>query len=234
MAALKKIGIYNLLEIDLISKYFESLKRSQSNLKKLFLAGNNYQQKTRILITKLSLVTTLIHGLVCVFFLSSKFSSKKYNQVRKEYIRDYYRIINDFKKQFSYDKSLYILDNILCNDLINRLKYARKIYKQINRYKINCNRESIYICRALLKHNITTIDKSTNSPIVVIEKKDNIVVFGKSKEESITTCKRRFKSFIDDENSQIAQNYPSANKLAQSKIDSLIEEAKYEAHIISP
>lgn len=234
VTAFKKVGIYKSKEIELISQYYVSLKESLNHLTRLFLANDKNQKNTRFAIVRISITTTLVYGLLCNYSLGYRYSREKHSELKKNYLSDYYQIINELKEEFNYNKSLYIINNTLCKDFIFKLEFARNIYQEINKYNFNIKRESIYICRAILNRDITTVDTSTKKLVVVILNKDNIVMFGKTKEEATKNCQDRFRYFLNNSNNQLSQNFPTATKLTQNKIDKLIEETKYEVHIVSP
>ena len=223
--AFNRIGIYQESEIKLISDYYVQLRQCLNYIKRYLLEIKNNNSISLIYKnTIISLLFTQLSGILCVYKFSINYSNSNKDKLRESLISDYHKIIDYFLKKEFYCRYFCILNTKLTQDIINRFKNLRKEYRRANYLSENNEMNSIYLCRVSLNqlYSQQTVCSQTNNPMiqVLINKNDDIVTFGNSKEESKEKCVALIKDTLK-------------TLLSPQQIDDLLNQQEFELHIIS-
>ncbi|BAQ64206.1 hypothetical protein [Geminocystis sp. NIES-3709] len=142
----------------------------------------------------------MLFGYLVVYKLSIKYLSKNFQDAEKEFIRDYtnlvYQDITSLKSLFDYGK-FYILKKNLGDDLFNKLKYIRKVFRQNKIYiDYEINEEPLFMSLLWIQEQLKIEVGSKIIFIDTISTNDYIMAFDKSKEEAIKNCQDLLKHLI--------------------------------------
>jgi hypothetical protein len=248
--AFNKVGIYNEQEIDFISKYSVEFQEYLSYLERLLIEVNQDKQEQEILINveestiqyqqpyektfiivKIAHIITMLFACLVVYKLSISYLSKNYKEVEEEFIRDYKLLVyEDLISLFQY-KKFYKISKTLSNDLFNKLRYIRKVFKQnsILSNKIN-SEKPLYMCLISVKESFiiptsSQIREETKFRFhYIIDSKDNIVAFNHSQDEAIKNCQNLLKNLIEE-----YKDDPQA-----TNVEEYIKDCKIKCDIVSP
>ncbi|MBD2312856.1 hypothetical protein H6G20_14380 [Desertifilum sp. FACHB-1129] len=159
---------------------------------------------TKNLITKVKIfaTTTIILGYLCVYTLSQQYFKEEANKHEKEFIENFYNLINKLQEYFQFD-SFYLLDRLISEKLVNTLIYVREKYQsKANNYNHNYN--SKYICRILVDKDALgdTLSKLKIDLPGNLQPYNNtdFFAFGESEHEVKNKAKTYLKYTIDPEN----------------------------------
>lgn len=223
--AFNRIGIYKESEIKLISDYYVQLRQCLNYTKRYFLESksNNNSMIPIYRIIKTSLLFTQLTGLLCVYNFSINYSNSNKDELTKQFVNDYHKIIDEYVENFDYSW-FYISNTKLIQDIIDRFNKLRKEYNRYNYFSDSNDVNSIYICRVSLNklYSQTTVCNQTGNNIiqVFINKNDDIVAFGNSKKESKEKCVALIKNTLE-------------TLLSPQEIDDLLNQQNFESYIIS-
>lgn len=177
--AFNKIGIYEELEIDIISKYSINLQEFSSYIQQLLQEFSNYKQETLLkfpfqdedkdlhsqskteyhyirtfIIAKISISIALILGFLATYVLSKYFAKKYFSNPKKTFIEDYEKIIKELQDKFKLSH-FHILNRIIAEDLVDRLIYIRNRYLELeDSIDYQKQRKPIFICRLSVNEDI--------------------------------------------------------------------------------
>ncbi|MEA5500864.1 hypothetical protein [Limnoraphis robusta] len=216
ITAFNKIGIYDYFTIDLISKYAVKLEETLTYIEKYYQYFNNvnkeikslsiqgdkynepiFQYERSFVPTYISIITTSVYGVLCIYFLEINYKSKSINEAHNKFITSFNEKIKHLKDNFDFTM-FFKISKKESSGLIDDLRDIREKYRKItnNTYITNpVDEDPIYISQILFSDVLL----QRASPVVktIYTNKEAIVAFGNSEVEAINNSKSILKHYLE-------------------------------------
>lgn len=226
--ALKKIGIYNQVEIDIISQYPIMLNECLSYIDRLFINinilikdnknPNDIQQQNIYLIARLSVIQSIQYGLLAIYLLKIQYSQEDKQNLKNNFIQNYLRMIKEIKCDIFKGQESLIIHKNLSHSICSQFKYLKHKFDLINQNILRINiKNEIYEV-----HYIAIMTTSQNTDILTQDQ--SIIGIASSEKEAINNCQ----NFFNQECKNISyQDYDD------NKINNLIQQCTFQTELIS-